>query len=105
MCGIIGFTGEKKTSVNLLMEGLKRLEYRGYDSAGIAWQVRSKLRIHKRAGKVDELWKALPENLEVRSAIAHTRWATHGEPTDRNAHPHTDEKGVVAVAHNVVIDN
>ena len=105
MCGIIGFTGEKKTSVNLLMEGLKRLEYRGYDSAGIAWQVRSKLRIQKRAGKVDELWKALPENLEVRSAIAHTRWATHGEPTDRNAHPHTDEKGVVAVAHNGVIDN
>ncbi len=105
MCGIIGFTGGKKVSVDLLMEGLKRLEYRGYDSAGLAWQVRSKVRIRKRAGKVDTLWNDLPKDLEVIAGIAHTRWATHGPPNDINAHPHTNETGDIAVVHNGVIDN
>ncbi len=105
MCGIIGFSGTRKVPVALLLQGLKHLEYRGYDSAGIAWQLHSKLRIRKRAGKVDELWEMLPAGLELRSGIAHTRWATHGAPTDVNAHPHTDESGDIALVHNGVIDN
>ena len=105
MCGIVGFTGNRKVPVSLLMKGLKSLEYRGYDSAGIAWQLHTKLRIRKKAGKVDDLWQLLPGDLELRSAIAHTRWATHGAPTDLNAHPHTDEKGRIALVHNGVIDN
>ncbi len=105
MCGIIGFTGEKKVSADLLMEGLKRLEYRGYDSAGIAWQVRSKVRIRKRAGKVDELWAELPKNLALVAGVAHTRWATHGAPSDVNAHPQTDQSGDIVVVHNGIIDN
>jgi len=105
MCGIVGFTGNRKVPVSLLMKGLKSLEYRGYDSAGIAWQLHTKLRIRKKAGKVDELWQLLPGDLELRSGIAHTRWATHGAPTDINAHPHTDESGRVALVHNGVIDN
>lgn len=105
MCGIVGFCGERKASADILMEGLKRLEYRGYDSAGIAWQQQSKLHIRKKAGKVGELWNELPKQLTLRAGIAHTRWATHGPPTDGNAHPHTDEQGIVAVVHNGVIDN
>jgi len=105
MCGIVGFTGMRKVPVSLLMKGLKSLEYRGYDSAGIAWQLHSKLRVRKKAGKVDELWQLLPEDLELRAGIAHTRWATHGSPTDANAHPHTDEAGRIALVHNGVIDN
>jgi glucosamine--fructose-6-phosphate aminotransferase (isomerizing) len=105
MCGIVGFTGNRKVPVSLLMKGLKSLEYRGYDSAGIAWQLRTKLRIRKKAGKVDELWQLLPGDLELRSGIAHTRWATHGAPTDANAHPHTDASGRIALVHNGVIDN
>ncbi len=105
MCGIVGFTGHKKVSADLLMEGLKRLEYRGYDSAGIAYQVRSKLRVRKRAGKVDDLWAELPKDLEIIAGLAHTRWATHGAPTDGNAHPHTDASGDIVVVHNGIIDN
>jgi glutamine---fructose-6-phosphate transaminase (isomerizing) len=105
VCGIVGFTGSRKVPVSHLMKGLKSLEYRGYDSAGIAWQLHTKLRVRKKAGKVDELWQLLPENLELRTGIAHTRWATHGAPTDVNAHPHTDASGRIALVHNGVIDN
>ena len=105
MCGIIGFTGVKKVPIELLMEGLKRLEYRGYDSAGVAWQVRTKLRLRKRKGTVSDLWDVIPAKLTIRAGIAHTRWATHGPPTDINAHPHTDCSGTYAVVHNGVIDN
>ncbi len=105
MCGIIGFTASRKVPVTLLMEGLKRLEYRGYDSAGLVWQVRSKLKMRKRAGKVNDLWNELPDDIEARAGIAHTRWATHGPPTDVNAHPHLDGEKRIAVVHNGVIDN
>ncbi len=105
MCGIIGFTASRKVPVTLLMEGLKRLEYRGYDSAGLVWQVRSKLKMRKRAGKVSDLWNELPDDIEARAGIAHTRWATHGPPTDVNAHPHLDGEKRIAVVHNGVIDN
>jgi glucosamine--fructose-6-phosphate aminotransferase (isomerizing) len=105
MCGIIGYVGKEK-AVPLLMEGLKRLEYRGYDSAGIAVLEDQGLIFEKCAGKISAL-EALLENKEFDSTtgIAHTRWATHGEPTDLNAHPHLDCKGRIAVVHNGIIEN
>src|SRR5688572_23669158 len=89
MCGIVGYVG-KRDAGPILMEGLHRLEYRGYDSAGIACARNSKLSVHKAKGKVRELERQLPALLKGAPGIAHTRWATHGEPSDRNAHPHSD---------------
>ena len=89
MCGIVGYIG-KRDAAPILMEGLHRLEYRGYDSAGIACARNNKLSIHKAKGKVRELERQLPALLKGTPGIAHTRWATHGEPSDRNAHPHSD---------------
>lgn len=105
MCGIIGYVGKEK-AVPLLMEGLKRLEYRGYDSAGIAVLENQGLIHEKCAGKISAL-EALLEDKEFSSTagIAHTRWATHGEPTDLNAHPHLDCKGTIAVVHNGIVEN
>ncbi len=105
MCGIVGYVGEKPL-VPLLIEGLKRLEYRGYDSAGIAIVSDGKLRVEKQAGKISNLERrvdgvALPGNV----GIAHTRWATHGVPNDVNAHPHTDSKSRIALIHNGIIEN
>ena len=89
MCGIIGYVGHDDCS-DLLVEGLAQLEYRGYDSAGAAIVGRSGLKVVKREGRVADLAAALPKRFKGTTGIAHTRWATHGEPSDANAHPHVD---------------
>ena len=108
MCGIVGYTGPHQAA-SILVAGLRRLEYRGYDSAGVAILEGNHLLVRKRAGRV----RVLEESLERESApgscgISHTRWATHGPATDRNAHPHVGGRGnaaTVAVVHNGVIEN
>ena len=105
MCGIIGYYGDKD-SIPILMNGLKRLEYRGYDSAGIAVNNGGGIDILKKTGKVKELETAVEDStLKGTVGIAHTRWATHGEPNDINAHPHLDESGTIALIHNGIIEN
>jgi glucosamine--fructose-6-phosphate aminotransferase (isomerizing) len=106
MCGIVGYVGDK-SALDVVVAGLRRLEYRGYDSAGVAVLAEDKLVIEKRAGKLVNLTDRLAEEAlpESGTAIGHTRWATHGPPNDRNAHPHTDESGKVAVVHNGIIEN
>lgn len=105
MCGIVGYVGDRQ-ALPLLMEGLRRLEYRGYDSAGVAVIVDGALAVAKRKGKVRELEGVLPAaGLPGLVGIAHTRWATHGEPSDANAHPHTDASGRIGVVHNGIIEN
>jgi glucosamine--fructose-6-phosphate aminotransferase (isomerizing) len=105
MCGIVGYTGPQSASVPLIA-GLRRLEYRGYDSAGIALGTQGKLFVEKKAGKLSNLESALDSSLpSVHSGIGHTRWATHGGPTDQNAHPHLDNEGKLAVIHNGIIEN
>jgi len=104
MCGIVGYIG-KRDAAPILMEGLHRLEYRGYDSAGIAVARNGDLRVAKCKGRVRELDKILPERFKGTPGIAHTRWATHGEPSDRNAHPHCDSTGRIAVIHNGIVEN
>ncbi|MFB6084988.1 MAG: glutamine--fructose-6-phosphate transaminase (isomerizing) [Halorientalis sp.] len=101
MCGIIGYVGERE-SLPIVAEGLKNLEYRGYDSAGVALTDED-LRVFKSEGEIDDL--ELPESDPATLGIGHTRWSTHGEPTDANAHPHTDCSGEIAVVHNGIIDN
>ena len=106
MCGIIGYVG-KKTAAPILIEGLRRLEYRGYDSAGLAVFDGSGLLIRKRKGKIDEgLARAVSQQpASGIIGIGHTRWATHGPPCDENSHPHLDQTGKIAVVHNGVIEN
>ena len=105
MCGIVGFTGSIQAK-QVLLEGLKRLEYRGYDSAGIAVEDGSGINIVKRLGKVSGLKDAVQEDMCLGTAgIGHTRWATHGVPSERNAPPHTDCSGNIAVVHNGIIEN
>ncbi|AJT66935.1 Glutamine--fructose-6-phosphate aminotransferase [Streptomyces lydicus] len=109
MCGIVGYIG-KRDVAPLLLEGLQRLEYRGYDSAGIAIHAggagkAAGLKTAKAKGRVRELESRLPKRFAGTTGIAHTRWATHGAPTDENAHPHQDVTGKVAVVHNGIIDN
>jgi glutamine---fructose-6-phosphate transaminase (isomerizing) len=106
MCGIVGYIGDR-TAVPLLVQGLKRLEYRGYDSAGLTVQNNGHLETMKAVGKIAELIKVIDQNIDAKSTIgiAHTRWATHGAPNERNAHPHTDCKGEIAVVHNGIIEN
>ena len=104
MCGIVGYVGGKD-AVPVLFEGLQRLEYRGYDSAGVAVITRGDLKVHKRAGRVDGLIATAPKRLRGSVGIGHTRWATHGKPTDANAHPHVDSAHAIAVVHNGIIEN
>ncbi|MFP8961980.1 glutamine--fructose-6-phosphate transaminase (isomerizing) [Streptomyces nanhaiensis] len=109
MCGIVGYIGGRDAAP-LLLEGLQRLEYRGYDSAGIAVHGSGTgraagLRTVKAKGRVRELEARLPERFAGTTGIAHTRWATHGAPSDENAHPHRDAGGRVAVVHNGIVDN
>ncbi|MDN5746540.1 MAG: isomerizing glutamine--fructose-6-phosphate transaminase, partial [Nocardioidaceae bacterium] len=104
MCGIVGYIGTQQAAP-LLIEGLSRLEHRGYDSAGIAIQSSSGVRVAKRAGRVRDLSESLPKRFAGKAGIGHTRWATHGPANDANAHPHVDAAGKVAVVHNGIIDN
>lgn len=104
MCGIVGYIG-KRPAAPILLEGLHRLEYRGYDSAGIAVGHKGKLRIARKKGRVRELDALQPQRFKGVQGIAHTRWATHGEPSDRNAHPHSDTSGRYAVVHNGIVEN
>jgi glutamine---fructose-6-phosphate transaminase (isomerizing) len=106
VCGIIGITG-RDDAVDGIIRGLRRLEYRGYDSAGVVVADDHRLRVVKRAGKLENLVGALDHTPlgEATTGIGHTRWATHGEPNDRNAHPHVDPSGRVAVVHNGIIEN
>ncbi|HTL48723.1 MAG TPA: glutamine--fructose-6-phosphate transaminase (isomerizing) [Verrucomicrobiae bacterium] len=105
MCGIVGYIGDGKVG-NVLLKGLSRLEYRGYDSAGIATLEEDKISIHKQAGKLRNLSEVVLANpVEGRMGIGHTRWATHGEPSQANAHPHSDCTGSIAVVHNGIVEN
>jgi len=106
MCGIVGYVGDQ-SALEVVVEGLRRLEYRGYDSAGVALLAEGGLVTAKRAGKLANLDKALADVPlpPATTGIGHTRWATHGAPNDRNAHPHVDCSGTVAVIHNGIIEN
>ncbi len=106
MCGIVGYLG-KKSAVPIVLAALKKLEYRGYDSSGIAIYNNDQLKIFKEAGKIIQLESSLPKPDMTMSniAIAHTRWATHGEPTKKNAHPHHDKYNNIALVHNGIIEN
>ena len=104
MCGIVGYIGPRQ-AYPIIITGLKRQEYRGYDSTGIAL-INPKLKVHKKKGKVAELESTiLGEDLKANIGIGHTRWATHGEPSDRNAHPHLSASGKLAIIHNGIIEN
>jgi len=105
MCGIVGYIGSKN-AYPILIKGLKRLEYRGYDSAGIALFQNSDISVFKKKGKVSELENfCTDKNITGNIGMAHTRWATHGEPNDINAHPHTSMKGLFTIIHNGIIEN
>ena len=105
MCGIVGYIGNRQAQP-ILLDGLKRLEYRGYDSAGVAVLEKGKIGVRKCAGRIAQLEKLTAASpLSGCLGIGHTRWATHGEPSDLNAHPHMDVKGTLAVVHNGIIEN
>src|ERR1051325_2798107 len=105
MCGIVGYVGPRQAAP-ILLEGLQRLEYRGYDSAGIAIQNGVGLELRKLAGRVHGLEESVTrEPISGTSGIAHTRWATHGAPNEINAHPHIDCLGKIALVHNGIVEN
>jgi len=108
MCGIVAYIG-KRNSIPIMMEGLKRLEYRGYDSSGLAViDQNNQLKVYKKEGKIVELERNVSHeapNLLGYVGISHTRWATHGEPNEVNAHPHLDNEAKIAIVHNGIIEN
>ena len=105
MCGIIGYVGFQE-AYPIIIKGLKRLEYRGYDSAGVAFGKDNTLEIVKQSGKVSDLEKSINStDLSANIGIGHTRWATHGKPNKKNAHPHCSEDGSLALIHNGIIEN
>jgi len=105
MCGIVGYIGHRQ-AWEIVLKGLKRLEYRGYDSAGIALINHGEMNIYKKAGKVQELENfSSGKDLTGTIGMGHTRWATHGEPSDRNSHPHTSNDGKLSIIHNGIIEN
>src|ERR1700742_6146 len=109
MCGIVGYVGHQP-ALGVVVDALRRMEYRGYDSAGVALlDGAGKLTVRRRAGRLANLEEALaemaPASLDGTTGLGHTRWATHGRPTDRNAHPHRDAAGKIAVVHNGIIEN
>jgi glucosamine--fructose-6-phosphate aminotransferase (isomerizing) len=104
VCGIVGYIG-RRDAIPVLLEGLRSLEYRGYDSAGLAVISRNRLQVTKTAGRVQDLRDRISDRTRATIGIGHTRWATHGEPNDTNAHPHTDAEGRIAVVHNGIIEN
>ena len=105
MCGIVGYIGPRQ-AYPIILKGLKRLEYRGYDSSGVALLHDGKLDVYKKKGKVAELEESLVGvNVHAHIGIGHTRWATHGEPSDRNSHPHTSASGRLSMIHNGIIEN
>src|SRR4249919_2773827 len=104
MCGIVGYIGYRQ-AYPVIIKGLKRLEYRGYDSAGVAL-LNHGLKLYKKKGKVADLEDTvIGADLNGNAGIGHTRWATHGEPSDRNAHPHSSASGQLAMIHNGIIEN
>ena len=105
MCGIVAYSGSKE-AYPILINGLRRLEYRGYDSAGVALMQEGKITLYKKRGKVDDLDDfCSTRNTQAHVGIAHTRWATHGEPSEENAHPHLSEDGSIALIHNGIVEN
>jgi len=105
MCGIVGYTGPKE-AYPIVITGLKRLEYRGYDSTGVALMNGGKLKVYKKKGRVAGLEEEIiGKDLHAHTGIGHTRWATHGEPSDKNAHPHKSASGKLAMIHNGIIEN
>ena len=104
MCGIVGYVGSRH-AMPILLEGLSRLEYRGYDSAGIALQRKDRIDLFKKQGRLQDLRAVLPKRNAATTGLGHTRWATHGEPSDVNAHPHTDSSGYVSIVHNGIVEN
>jgi glutamine---fructose-6-phosphate transaminase (isomerizing) len=109
MCGIVGYVGDKKAT-SVIVDGLRRLEYRGYDSAGIAvlegTNGTSKLAVRRASGKLRNLEEVIRLSpVDGTYGIGHTRWATHGRPTEENAHPHRDSKGNLVVVHNGIVEN
>ena len=105
MCGIVGYIGERDATP-IILDGLRRLEYRGYDSAGIAVIEGGEIKVRRDAGKLDRLSELVhADPLHGQIGIGHTRWATHGEPSARNAHPHVGASGTVVLAHNGIVEN
>ena len=104
MCGIVGYIGEQN-GIPIVIDGLKRLEYRGYDSSGLCYLKDKRLQLFKKKGKVSDLKKLIKKNSLSNIVMGHTRWATHGKPNDKNAHPHISMNKRLSIVHNGIIEN